>query len=214
MTKRSPTILLNSRDMEILKALALRVRLFSMMQVVNAFFDGDVKSAQRRLNRLVVSSYLVRLRLLARTTPQQKKPIFEWVPNQQQPYFQSLVVQLRTRWLSTPTQMTTVYLSGTATAQLFGIKSPGKLRHTFQASHDLGFAETFLFFLKNRPTEAINWIKEDLPSKAKGQVPDGLIVDSSGSPIRAIEYCGLYPAKRLKQFHIHCAKTRLPYELW
>jgi hypothetical protein len=110
--------------------------------------------------------------------------------------------------------MTTVFLPGPATARLFGVKALGKLRHTFQASHDLGFAETFLLFSKLRPTEAASWIKEDIPSKATGQIPDGLIIDSSGLPIRAIEYCGLYSVKRLMRFHNHCAKVRLPYEVW
>jgi hypothetical protein len=214
MVKRSPSIQLNSRDMEIVKALALRVRLFSLQQIVDAYFGGDEKSARRRLNSLAAASYLVRLQVLARETPQLKEPMFIWAPNQPQPYFQSLVAKLRKRWLSASTQTTTVYLSGTAAAHLYGTKAPGKLRHTFQASHDLGFAETFLVFVQTRPAEAMAWIKEDIPSKAKGQIPDGLILDSTGTPIRAIEYCGLYPAKRLKQFHIHCAKTRLPYELW
>jgi hypothetical protein len=89
MVKRSPSIQLNSRDMEIVKALALRVRLFSLQQIVDAYFGGDEKSARRRLNSLAAASYLVRLQVLARETPQLKEPMFIWAPNQPQPYFQS-----------------------------------------------------------------------------------------------------------------------------
>jgi len=205
---------LGLRDNAILEALALRVRLLSLGQITKVFFNDNAKGAHRRMTQLAKSNFVKPVRILARTTPRQQQPIFVWELTQPQPRFQAIVVQLRSRWLTAPTRMTTVYLQGQATAKLFGAKAIGKLRHIFQASHDLGFAETFLLFLATRPEDAKRWMKEDLPRKALGQIPDGLIVDSNRVPIRAIEYCGLYPAVRLKRFHIHCAKMRLPYELW
>ncbi len=214
MPDQIKTTILHDRDIKILEALALRVRLLSLGQIARAFFDGNAKGARRRMTQLAKANFVKPVRILARATPRQQQPIFVWELSQPQPRFQAIVVQLRSRWLAAPTRMTTVYLQGQATAKLFGAKAIGKLRHVFQASHDLGFAETFLLFLATRPDDAKRWLKEDLPRKILGQIPDGLIVDSNRVPVRAIEYCGLYPAIRLKRFHIHCAKMRLPYELW
>jgi hypothetical protein len=52
------------------------------------------------------------------------------------------------------------------------------------------------------------------PVELKNQQPDAVLVDSSMKAAKAIEYGGLYNAKRLDRFHRWCQQRSLPYEIW
>jgi hypothetical protein len=58
-------ITLTTRDEELLKALALKVRLFSLRQIANQWWNGELANTRRRLRQLVQVDLLLSAQVLA-----------------------------------------------------------------------------------------------------------------------------------------------------
>ncbi len=46
------------------------------------------------------------------------------------------------------------------------------------------------------------------------KIPDAVLCDAAGRPVRAVDFGGAYRDERLRDFHAACAEKSLPYELW
>ena len=100
-------------------------------------------------------------------------------------------------------------------AKHFGGKG-GKLRRPLQATHDLHVSTVYLWFLEQQPDLASAWASEDLiaPTRRGQKLPDAMIQDEAGNPLRVIEFAGAYPPERIEKLHLDCEYRGLPYELW
>ena len=211
-------MLLASRDEEILHTLARKVRLFTLEQLVGHWWTpgpSGTANARKRLRQMLDAGLLDRHRVNARPLPVLSEPVVTWSSGKPVPDFGGAAWQLQSRWEKPPIA-TTVYLATRRTANLYGGKNRGRLKHPQQATHDLGVSAVYLALLKNEPTAAADWIGEDLipPGRFGGKVPDALLGDNTDAIRRVIEFGGAYDAVRVKHFHDSCARQGLPYELW
>ena len=207
---------LRKRDLEILAVLTTKVRFLSLRQIAETHFANDIANSIRRLDYLEERGILVSYRLNTRTPPPIDSPLVVWTPGQDQPNFTRLAYQLTKRWLRQGTRIRMCYFAGTKFEAITGVRCQSKPVHPLQASHDLGLAGLYLHFRCVRPNEAICWLGEHArsPVELKNQQPDAVLLDSMKEPVKAIEYGGLYNAKRLERFHRWCQQRSLPYEIW
>jgi hypothetical protein len=92
----------------------------------------------------------------------------------------------------------------------------GRVGTPYQASHDLGVSAVYLHYLRHRPDDAACWVGED-NARAAGRgnkKPDAVVLDPGSGRRLAVEFGAGYPAARLRAFHRHCERHRLPYEVW
>ena len=199
---------------DIVVALARCVRVFSLTQIIDGFFDGHDRIAKRQIDNYLADGLVVCSKLLARQLPMPSSPLYVWSVGDRPPKYFSLVAKARNRWLNAETIVTKTYTLGPNAAKMFGLKSRVRLSHPLQVSHDLGLAGVYLAIWRDRLELAKQWVGEDLAKRERGQIPDAVLVGPFGRTLKAIEYCGLYSADRFKRFHQHCVSRRLPYELW
>ena len=207
---------LRVRDHEILSALTVKVRFFSLRQITDTFFASDMANATRRLRTLEARGFLVQRRLIARTPPRLEAPLICWKPGQNRPDADHLSHSLKKRWERQGVRQRICYFPGPKYQALTGFPCRTSPIHQLHATHDLGLAELYLFFRSQRVTDAKQWRGENAFScgELRKQQPDAILVDSSNQFVSAIEYGGLYNAKRLDRFHRWCQQRSLPYELW
>ena len=86
------------RDVTVLRALSLQVRLFGQRQLADALWAGDVANARRRLNRFVDMGLLQRNVVMARPLPELLSPVFVWQPGDENPDASQIAFQLQSRW--------------------------------------------------------------------------------------------------------------------
>lgn len=200
--------------LDLLVALSFRVRGFTKTQIAQGFFDGDERKADRTINGYLKSQLLVADRLLIRELPSPAAPLYVWPSGKTKLKFHGLVAKARQRWQSVPAKMTKVYFCGSLATKLIGGAAQQGFKRPLQASHDIGLAATYLAVRRDRPELAKFWIGEDVAPRQLGQIPDAIIVNVGGQPTMAVEFCGLYSAKRLQRFHQFCVEREMPYELW
>lgn len=227
---RPRRIRLGARDQELLRLLADKVPVLSLRQIADAFFAGDKGNAVRSLSRLLSRQLISSQQVSAKTPPAFRSPVVAWTPGQNPPSATRLSYQLGRRWAQQGIRTRQCYLIGPRYAALTGISNPNHLRRPLHASHELAMADLYLHFHAERPTDARNWLAEQVYCQPHwqerlisrdgcsfgmvGQKPDALLVDENGVVIKAIELGGVYNAKRLERFHRWCQRRRLPYEIW
>ncbi len=207
---------LTHRDLEILLALAQRVRLLSLRQIAREWFEGEVANARRRLKALRAANLVQPLTVMARTLPVCQAPIVCWDPGAEEPAFGKVAYQLQLRWQRRPARRTTIYLATRRAAHLLGGKAKGELKNVTQATHDLGVAEVWLHYRRTQPAIAEAWRGEDsMAHTRRGQkLPDAFLVNEAGATFRVVEFGGAYDADRVSAFHDDCVAHALPYEIW
>ena len=101
-------------------------------------------------------------------------------------------------------------------AQLFGGRRRSGITKELQVTHDLGVTAIWLFLDRADPQWADAWRGEDVMAvtRYRQKLPDGFIVDASGTPICAMEFGGSYDEQRVLEFHEDCVSRDLPYQLW
>lgn len=210
---------LRSRDIDILRSLAVKVRLFSLDQVAVAWWtDSTVgkSNARRRLKRLTDAGLLGRHRVHARPLPPLAVPVHTWSPGDPTPDFGQLAWKLQSRWTQASCP-TTVYIATRQCANQFGGRQPGELKHDFQATHDLGVSAVYLHLRETAPALAKMWVGEDLLRSfwTHRNLPDAALTEGPGRKIKTvIEFGGAYDARRVRRFHEHSQEQRISYELW
>ena len=210
---------LRPRDHEILRALTLKIRLFSLPQLATHWWSptrSGRDNARKRMSALLDLGLVCRLRPLARPFPPPEAPLLCWSPAQPEPEFATLAWSLHVRWEASA-KATTCYIASRRAAWLFGGRGRGELKHDYQATHDLGVAAVYLHIKKDRPEHEPKWIGEDLlrPHYRKKKIPDAVLASSpSAKPELIIEFGGAYDQRRLDAFHRDCVQRNLPYEIW
>lgn len=207
---------LKPRDREILLALAQKVRLLSLRQLADHWWSGELANTRRRLRVLTHAGLVRRITVSARTLPPIEKPVVAWQPGQPAPPYGEVSYQLRERWTRRAVRPTTAYIVTDRAAQLFGGKARGELKHSLQATHDLGVAAVWLCLRQQAPAWAQAWRGEDqLAHTRRGEkLPDAFIVDDTNEVAWVIEFGGSYDASRVQEFHEDCAGRDLPYQIW
>lgn len=209
---------ITGRDRELLQALTLKVRLFSLRQIAEHWFGQDVANARRRLRQLELAGLLQRVTLAARPTPPLFEPIVVWQPGNAAPDFGRAAWQIESRWHDRPVRHCATYIATAKTANAFGGKARGELKRPLQATHDLGVAAIWLRLRVVSPQLAAAWRGEDLLAHTRrgpgDKLPDAFLVDVAGEVVSVIEFGGSYDAARVQAFHADCARRQLPYQLW
>jgi len=209
------TLSLTSRDLTILEALSLRVRLVGLRQLADALWFGHIANTRRRLRRLVAAGLIRRDAAPARPLPEIVAPVCTWQPGTPEPDAGQVSFCLRSRWAYTALRPTVVYLPTEKTMEHFG----GRLHHrqiSTQVTHDLGVAAIWLWFQVNEPCLAAAWSGEDMFAQdRRGEtLPDAAILGVDGEPITMIEFGGSYGPSRIAEFHDDCAMRGLAYQIW
>lgn len=209
---------LTDRDMQIIRALTVKVRLLSFTQIRDSFWptgDSGKLNARRRLAELVERGLLEKTKVIAEPLLDLTRPVIAWRPGQEKPDAAIISSHLNSRWQNEPVEMT-VYLPARKAIALFGGKALGEIKNRYQVTHDLHVSGIYLYFLKSRPKLAEAWLGEEiLASSRKGQkLPDAILHDETGTPRLVIEFGGKYPVSRVTDFHDDCENRGLPYELW
>ena len=206
---------LTERDEQVLQALAMRVRLFSVRQLAGTMWN-NASTARRRLARLGKVGLVSSVRVTARTLPGTMEPVVTWRPSQPPPRYGAVAWSLQNRW-TIPPRTTTLYLATRRTGNLFGTRRTGAIPQPLQVDHDLGVSAVYLRYWQHEPELAARWLGEDAGHKhSTGEKnPDAFILREDRSTVaRVIEFGGAYPAERVQAFHEHCEREGLAYELW
>ena len=111
---------------------------------------------------------------------------------------------------------TEVAFAGRRSLEVFGGSSPGDVKNPCQTTHDLHLAEVFLLYRAAGLDWRELWVGEDSIAARWGwpKIPDAVLCDALGHPVRAVDFGGAYREDRLREFHRSCAAQTLPYELW
>jgi hypothetical protein len=210
---------LQARDNEILRALTLKVRLFSLEQIAATWWQitrTGRDNARKRIALLSERGLIHRLHPLSRPLPAPERALVAWSPGDETPDHSALAWVLKTRFLA-PARKTTCYVATRRAAALFGGNAPGELKHEHQTTHDLGLAAVYLVFRKEHPEREEEWLGEDVlrPHYRRKKLPDAVLASSpSATPEMLIEFGGAYDRRRLEEFHRDCLERNLPYEIW
>ena len=142
-------------------------------------------------------------------------PVFRWQPGAPAPDCDAIGYALQSRWTKPP-RRTTVYVATRKSVSQYGGKGPGGLRMRLQATHDLHVGAVYLRYLRDDPAAAAAWVGEDVRGKAGHRLkdPDAILLGPDGRTRRVVEFGGRYDARRVRDFHEHCSRFGLSYELW
>ncbi len=212
----SSTLLLTDRDRDYLDTLTRKVRLLSLRQTADHYYDGERANARRRLRQLVAAGLLVRATVIARPLPVLLTPVVAWRPGDATPDAGVVSNRLKARWRNRPARECRVVLATAHAARLTGGRASGQLARETQATHDLGVAAVYLHFHRTDARRAEAWRGEDLiAASRRGQkCPDAFLVDATGEVQAVVEFGGAYDPDRVRAFHLDCADRGLPYEVW
>lgn len=204
-----------SLELALLVALTHCVRAFTREQIHAEFFlDEEQKQKESQLADYVKRGLLISRSILVRQLSIPSEPLFVWSIGEASPNFEKLVAKVRSRWSNVPTKRTRIYMRGPVATQLLGGVPGSSLKRPLHVSHDIGVAGVYLATRRSRPEIAKYWYGEDLTAGMLPQIPDALYINEHGVAALAIEFCGLYVAKRYKKFHEFCVAKDLPYEFW
>ena len=194
------SVSLTARDQQMLLALVQKVRLLSLRQIAEHWWQDEVANARRRLRALTATSLVQRVTVAARTLPPIDAPVATWQPGHTVPDFGQVSYRLQSRWRRRAVRSTSAYIATDHAAQLFG----GKCRAVWLRLHD------------EAAEWADAWRSEDLLAHTRRgeKLPDGFIVDREGETVWVIEFGGSYDAPRVQEFHEDCADRNLPYQIW
>ena len=142
-------------------------------------------------------------------------PIFEWAPGDPEPAFTLLENRCQERW-ECPAVQTEVVVAGRRALEVFGGSTPGDVKNACQTTHDLHLAEIFLRYREAGLNWREQWVGEDMIAARWEwkKLPDAVLCNKGGNPVRAVDFGGAYGDERLRDFHVMCATKSLSYELW
>ncbi len=205
------------RDIDILRTLALKVRMLTLKQVANLWWKPSprrMSNARRRLRLMCDADLLSSYSLNTHPLLNLELPVCAWQPGDRRPSPGKVSYGLRSRWTE-PSIPQTVYMATKKSIFLFASYSSGLPSKPFDWTHDLHVAVVYCYYHRHRPEEFPLWIGEDALPKAGFRVkdPDAFIV-RSGQAKKVVEFGGRYDKQRCLDFHLHCEDRELPYELW
>lgn len=212
------TMIRSERDESIIETLIFKVRVLTLLMIADTWWPtarSRTIHATRRLKELVDAELLERADVLADPLLPLTQPLCTWHPGQPPPDSEAVGYALKSSWTAAPCQ-TLVYVATPKAIRQYGGRGLGGFRHRLQATHDLHVAAIYLHYLKSAPDKASAWVGEDILGKAGHRIkdPDAMLVGPDGKPYEVIEFGGRYDARRVREFHEHCERFGLRYELW
>lgn len=209
---------LTERDIQILEALTLRIRAFSLDQLGRTWWantSDPKKSARKRMLQLANAGLAESYSILAHPEIELTKPACAWKPGLPTPDFGALSYRVQSRWTESPIQTAVFGATKKAGIQFGG--GGGRRPKAVETTHDLHMSQVFLFYRKHRPEDARNWQSEfeidRRRTKKHGQkLPDAMII--SGDEKHVVDFGGSYSKKKLEGLHVWCERNELPYEIW
>lgn len=211
-------MILSSRDLEIIDALSVRVRMLTLADLAAAWWNPGCsgrKNAAKRLALLARAGLVRRVDVLAQPMLTLGSPEYAWFPGDKPTTFGALSWRLQSRWSGHP-RRTAIYIATARAVDLYGGGTAGTVKNLCQVTHDLHLGAVYLAYRRRWPSDAAQWCGEDVFAKERHhqKIPDALLINDLGEPYRAIEFGGAYSARRLQAFHEHCRDCGLPYEIW
>lgn len=209
---------LSPRDNEILDALTIRVRLFSVAQVARTWWSETADpeaNARERLKLLDRAGLIHRFTLMSRPELPLEAPVVVWEPGQEAPDLGAASYTLQSRFCAA-LEKTPCVIATARTAAKFGGHG-GRFPKNAEQTHDVHVAAMFLRYRSLKPDLMKYWISEEVIKrtrpKIKGEkLPDAMIRTEDYE--RVIEFGGEYDKEKLLAFHDYCAGRALPYEIW
>ena len=206
---------LTPRDLDIACALARRVRLMALEDVVRVWWPESYsfQTAWHRLREMADGGWVQLRTVNVRPLPV-TEPLVAWAPGRPEPNTDRASRAAQSRWTGAAIP-TPVAFAGKRAANVYGSRAC-RLSAVNHRDHDAHLGAVFAHYRVTRPTEAVDWVGEDARPKAGFRIndPDALLVTAAGQPYRVVECAGSYTPAQVEAFHEHCVEHRLPYELW
>ncbi len=206
------------RDLQILEALALKVRMLTVKQVGRTWWHESspkqqLANARNRLRHLQRAGLVARYVINSHPLLELSEPVRSWGPRDRTPDFHAAARQLQCRWREAA-QPLILFTATRKTSNLFG-GFPVRLK-SLQGTHDVHLSQVYVFYQQTQPYFASRWLGEDALKRAGYGVkePDAFVMGEAGTVARVVEFGGKYAANRVRDFHEHCEARDLPYELW
>lgn len=207
---------MTDREQEIVRTLADLVRVMTLDQIARTWWT-DTRWGRSRATasmKLLVSEGWAHMQpVLSRDIHSPTVPLVDWKPGDLRPDFREAARILHRRAMTDALPVRVVVASRRA-VMLFGSGPVPPIKLT-QMTHDLNVSEVYLHHRQlGFPTG--RWLSEDrLPGDwPLRERPDALLRDEHGAIVRAVEYGGDYPARRLTQLHDGLQSIGLAYDLW
>lgn len=215
-------IAVSERDGATLLDLLFRVPLLALLSLARRWPDTDAgrENMSRRLWQLCDEGLLAKYTLWVQAADEVGL-FYRWLPGQPEPDFGPLAWELTRRWARVATRRVEFYTATVTAARRYGQTVRNPLRSTSAIAHNIGLGQVYQHFVEFEPAIAPGWVAEEVIAGARAygeKVVDAVIVDSTSTPVLAIEFAGSsYGAsngERLKDIHHDCARRGLPYEMW
>ncbi len=190
-------------DREILRGLAVCVRLFSLDQLSR--MRQSTPAATRQFMRRVADGHLVhKMTVVAQALPPLAGPLAGWRPGTEVPNATNVSRLARKRYGNVRLQKVIAYTATTGLLHHFGCDGQRAVKHD-QQTHDLGVSETYLYVRRRWPLLTRHgWVGEDIysPSRERGEkVEDAqLRHPRTGRVLTVVEFAGKYQTRRVKAF--------------
>lgn len=191
---------------ELLAALTLRVRVFSIIQIARTW-----PAAIGSLKRLESHGLIYSFTAVAHPELPLFDPVIRWTTGAEAPDFGRASYQLRSRWDRSGTPMK-CFIASRAAGRMFGGHG-GRYPRESEETHDIHLAGVYLRFRLASPELAASWVhEEEIKSERKqrrGKLPDAFVGRS-----RVVEFGGAYKKDKLMAFHKFCEARKYDYEVW
>lgn len=202
------------RDIDILQALTLKVRVLTEAQLARAWWGDEAAGEQvlRQISPLCELGLIERLQVFAHPLIKIAPPAFYWKPGDPNPdvaKIASLAEHFQRRWTE-PEIPFTVYVATKAAASLVGsyiLERP----NDDQWTHDIHVAEIYVQMMLTNPADKMRFVVGEgaLPKLGLEVLymkdPDLFIVDEFEQAVQVIEFAGAYDEKHVQQLHDHCS---------
>ena len=204
-------------DQEILRSLAICVRLLSLDQV-SRMRHCTRPAAKQFMRRLVAGRLVQRSTVIAQALPALPGPLAYWKPGLKVPDATAVSRQARKRYSAIRLQRITAYTATTALLHHFGCDERPAIKRD-QQTHDLGVSETYLYVRRRWPLLAKQgWVGEDhyAATRERGdKVEDAQLRDPrTGRTLVVVEFAGQYETRRVRKFIDWMTYANQPFMLF
>ena len=197
----------------LLLALTQGVRFLSEAQIARLWNRPDT-SPGRILERLHHQGLLNRHRLALHPELRLEAPLLTWRPSAPVPDFGRAAYACKVRWTQAPALTTVWHLTPDAAQRLGAVPGLAGVCGA-QATHDLHMAALYVRFRTIKDAADARWLPERaLRARVHERLPDALIVDAQGTPLRALDFGGSANAWRIAKLYAYARRYDLPFELW
>ncbi len=207
---------LTPRDLDVLDALTLRVRMLTLRQVAEIWWPNgrNVRRARIRLDFLVAAKLIEIHRVNAHPPLPVAQPLLVWEPSTAPPNFEQLAAICHSRWRK-PSVPVSICVASTVAANAQGSASGGLPRGQ-RRNHDLRIASVYSSYRRLQPHLTGFWIGNHSfhTESAPFKTPDAVLQHPLGQLIRVINSIGRSSVEQIHRFHVQCETHQLPYELW